>query len=314
MIARKTNRPGFTLLEVLLASVIAVLLLAALYYSLDIILKRTEMSRDTVASDDLARAVVNRMNDDFSQSLGPMSPTGGETSTTTTPAPTTTVAPTTGTTTPPSTTTGTGTTGATTGTPADPTAMEPTEPETTTTATDIPFQAGVVGTDKQITLFMSRVPTSISDASAAVDPSAVQPADIRRVTYYIASEGKGLCRQERPWVTADGIRNSIDPDRTDEAGDLIAPEVADFTVEYFDGSSWAGEWDGTLVSSDGVSVTGPPRAVRITLVLEVPGRDGPVQKNVQHVFVIRAANGAYVPPTADGATTDAAMTPTTGGM
>ncbi len=316
MIVRKANRSGFTLLEVLLASVIALLLLSALYYSLDIVLKRTELSRDNVASDDLARAVVNRMNDDFSQSLGPLPPkSGGDTSAAAAP---TTAAPTTGTATPAATgaaATPTGTTTAT-ATPTDPASTDPTATDTSITGSDVSLQSGMIGSAKQLTLFMSRIPTSISDTSAAIDPNAVLPSDLRRVTYYLASDGKGLCRQERPWVTADGVRNSTDPDRSDELGDLIAPEVIDLTFEYFDGSSWAGQWDGTLVASDGITVTGPPRAVRVTFVLEVPSKDGTIQKRIQHVFVVRSANGAYVPPTTD-ATTDAAAagtTATAGGM
>lgn len=299
MIARAKRRTGFTLLEVMLASMIAVLLLAALYYSLDIILKRTEMSRENVASDDLARAVVNRLNDDLSQSLGPLPPqSGGGTSTTSTavPAPTTPADPAA---TAPATT---GTTTATTAALPDPAA----EPEMTADgaapATDIPFQAGVIGTDKQLTLFLSRIPTSITDPNSTADTGMAQPADLRRVTYYLASDGRGLCRQSRPWVTADGIRNSTDPDLSDEAGDVIAPEVVDVVFDYFDGSGWAGEWDGTLVASDGVAVTGPPRAIRITMTLEIPGSNGATQKKVQHVFVVRAAIGAYTPPTTSDAT------------
>jgi len=304
MIARSKRRTGFTLLEVMLASVIAVLLLAALYYSLDIILKRTETSRDNVASDDLARAVVNRLNDDLSQSLGPLPPQSGGGSSPTTPAPTTPASPAT---TPPTGTTPTTPAPATTTAPADPAAEPDATADGTAAATDIPFQAGVIGTDKQLTLFLSRIPTSITDPSATTDASMAQPADLRRVTYYMASDGRGLCRQERPWVTADGVRNSIDPDRSDEAGDVIAPEVVDVVFDYFDGSGWAGEWDGSLVASDGVAVTGPPRGIRITMTLEIPGANGATQKKVQHVFVVRAATGTYTPPT----TSDATMPDTT---
>ena len=62
---------------------------------------------------------------------------------------------------------------------------------------------------------------------------------------------------------------------------------------------------------DGVTPVGPPRAIRVTLVLEFPGRNGlMVQKTVQQVFSLRAAVGTYVEPTEGTAT----GTPTTGGM
>ena len=74
-------------------------------------------------------------------------------------------------------------------------------------------------------------------------------------------------------MTADGVRNSTDPDCTTEAADLIAPEVVDVTFEYLTrrpASGWA-SWDGSLVGADGVTPTGPPRAIRVTFVLEFPG-------------------------------------------
>ena len=116
-------------------------------------------------------------------------------------------------------------------------------------AADVPFQAGVIGTDRQFTVFMSRVPESLVNPEAAADPTLILPGDLRRITYYLASDGSGLCRQERPWVTADGVRNSVDPDYTTEAADLIAPEVRDVTFEYLDAATgeYLTEWDGGTV-------------------------------------------------------------------
>ena len=117
------------------------------------------------------------------------------------------------------------------------------------------------------------------------------------MSYYIASDGSGLCRQERPWVTAPGVGDGTDPDRADEAGDVIAPEVKAMTVEYYDGSGWQTEWDGSVADADGAAVTGPPRAVRVTLTLEFPGRNGvAVRSTVVHTIPVRAAVGNYVPP------------------
>jgi hypothetical protein len=151
----------------------------------------------------------------------------------------------------------------------------------------------------------------MTDPEAALDPTAQLPADVRRVTYYLSPDGLGLCRQERPWATADGVWNSTDPDLSTENRDVIAPEVKDVTFEYFDGSAWQSSWDGTQPGPDGVTPLGPPRAVRATFVLQFPGRGGEVtERQVQHVVPIRAAVGTYIPPTTDttGGTT------TTGGM
>jgi hypothetical protein len=179
----------------------------------------------------------------------------------------------------------------------------------TTQSTDIPLPIGVIGSDKQLTIFTSRVPNTLSDPMASLDPAVLQPADLRRVSYYLASSGSGLCRQEMPWVTADGVRNSTEPDYSTEASDLFAPEVVDVTFEYFDGTAWQTEWDGSMPDTDGVTPIGPPRAIRVTLVFQMLGRGGVnVQKQVQHVFPIRAAIGTFRP------VMDGTMTTTSGGM
>ena len=173
----------------------------------------------------------------------------------------------------------------------------------------MPFGLGVVGTENQLTLFRSRLPQVLTDADAAT--ATVQlPADLGRVTYYLASDGSGLCRQERPWVTASGVGNATDPDRSDEAADLLAPEVKAIAFEYFDGGGWTNQWDGAVTDLDGVALTGPPRAVRITLTLELPGRGGvPVQKQVTNTVAVRAAVGNYQPPVDDTMPDPAATTP-----
>jgi hypothetical protein len=177
-------------------------------------------------------------------------------------------------------------------------------------STDIPLPIGVIGSDKQLTIFTSRVPNTLVDPMSLLDPAVLQPADLRRVSYYLAPSSTGLCRQERPWVTADGVRNSPDPDYSTEDGDMFSPEVTDVTFEYFDGTDWQTAWDGTMPDTDGVTPIGPPRAIRVTLTFQMPGRgSATVQKQVRHVFPIRAAVGTFRPVT-DATTT----TTTSGGM
>jgi prepilin-type N-terminal cleavage/methylation domain-containing protein len=310
MTRRHTRRAGYTLLEVLLASVLAVILLAALYATLDVTLMRMDVGRELVADNSLSRAVVNRMGADLSGVLGPMPPKSGGGTSSTSPTSSTPTSESGGSTTP---TTGTGTEAAAT----DPTTGiegDTLSPDAQAVfAADVPFQAGLIGTEQQFTVFMSRVPESLVNPEAAADPTLILPGDQRRITYYLASDGSGLCRQERPWVTADGVRNSVDPDYSTEAADLIAPEVKDVIFEYLDAATgeYLTSWDGGVVGADGVTPTGPPRAIRVTFVLEFPG-GGATQKQVQHVFPVRAAVGTYVPPTETTEMTDPAAT--TGGM
>lgn len=294
---RRPGRGGYTLLEVLLATVIALFLVAGLYVALDVTLVQMDAGREVVTTNDLSRAVANRMTADLANTLGPLAPkSGGEAADATADGS--------------SAAEGTASTDAAAAvaaagpsdTGSDPAAdMSSTMPAAAT----LPFGMGVVGTADSITFFTSRSPTGLTDAAAAADPAAVLPGDLRRVSYYLASDGAGLCRQERPWVTADGVGNAIDPDRADEAGDVIAPEVVGFGLEYFDGGSWVGEWDGAVTDLDGVALTGPPRAVRVTLTLEFPGKNGvTTQKIVTHTIPVRAAVGNYRPElTTDPATT-----------
>ncbi len=270
----RRRRSGFTLLELLLASAIAIFLMAALYSAFELVLRRTEVNRESVAASDLSRAVVNRLTADLSQSAGLLPPMTSQNSFQAASA--------------------AGGGGGTT-----------TTADAVDTTTDIPLPCGVVGTDKQVTIFCTRVPTALTDPDALATPDVLRPGDLRRVTYYTV--GTGLCRQERPWVTADGVRNSADPDPSTAETDVIAPEVTDVTFEYFSGGVWNSEWDGTQVGTDGVTPQGPPRAIKVTLQLSYPSpAGGTKQKTVVHVVPVRAAVGSFVPE-------DAATTTTAGG-
>ena len=290
-------RRGYTLLEVLIASTIAVLLLAALYFSFDLTLRTADTGRALVAESDLNRAVINRMALDLSSPLGVLPPMSGgaidgsssgtASGDTTTPAPATTT---------PGAKTATGsTTGSTGGS------------TTSDTATDalIPFQAGVIGTGDSLILFASKVPQWLSDQEAAADPNAILPSDAHRISYYLHSSGKGLCRQDRPWVTADKVGNTTEIDRSAEDGEIIAPEVVALEFGYADGTGYTGEWDGTQASLDGSSTTGPPRAIKVTITFEFKDRDGvAAQKKIAHVFPLRSAVGLIQP---DATTTPEGM-------
>lgn len=307
IVRRRPLRPGFTLLEVLLASAIGVLLLGGLYVAFDLTLRQTDAGREVVEHSDLARGIVHKMSIDLSGGLGLLQPKSGggtqqQSGTTSSGGSTTSSS---------STTTSTGTTGSTDSSGTTDTGSTS---GTTTATADVPFQGGVFGTDKQLTLFVSRVPPALTTLESAAGTGVIDSRpDLRRVTYYLGSGG-GLCRQEKPWVTADGVRNSTDPDLTDEPSDLISDEVLDVTFEYFDGSAWATQWTGSDTAADGVTLLGPPRAIRVTLVIQPGGpNSGAAAKTVVHVFAVRAAVGLYQ-PTTDGSTGTSGTTTTTGGM
>lgn len=295
MIARTTQRTGFTLLEVLLASTIAILLLAALYASFDVVIAQSEIGREEVEKNDLARAVVTRITIDLVGTVGPLPPKSGGVTQAATAA-----AAATGQTDP---TTDPGTGGETeTETETEP---ETTDPGVTVAGAggDIPFGAGLVGNSSTMTIFVSRVPLALVNAEAAAD-GMQQPSDLRRITYYRSAAG--LCRQERPWVTSDGVWNSADADRTNELSDLLAEEITDVQFQYFDGAAWVDSWDGTQMATDGKTLLGPPRGVKITLVIERPNTPS---RQMSHVFALRAANGLTIvePPVEEDPTAGGSM-------
>jgi prepilin-type N-terminal cleavage/methylation domain-containing protein len=297
--ARRARR-GFTLLEVLLASLIAVLLLGALYFAMDLTLRQTQDTREAVEVDNLSRGVFNRMTIDLSCSLAPLPPKSGGNANSATSTATGTESATASTTTG-STGTGTGTATETTTTTTETTTTTAdgttTDPTAAAAAADLQISGGLFGSERQLSLFVARTPDV-----GAFDPNTQGRADLRRITYWLGSGG-GLCRQERPWVLAEGVRNSVDPDLTfGEEADTIASEVKDVLFEYFDGSGWASTWDGSTLGPDGVTPQGPPRAVRATLTMEIPAsRAGvpPVTRTVVQVIPIRAAPGTYTPPLVD---------------
>lgn len=321
-------RAGFTLLEILLASLIASLLLAALYFVMNMTLQQAQSARDAVASEDLARGVFAKMTGDLNGTLTPLPPksggnaagsggavTGGT-------AGTDPAAAAAGT--DPAAAAGgaTGATGAATGTDPNATTTEPGATDNSTAvAADLAFQGGLIGDGTKFTIFAGRTPEYFGRYG---NPGEQVRSDLRQIIYWY-EEGRGLYRRERPWVTADGVRNGVeaDPDAPDAV--LLAEEVIAVTFKYSEDGSFVDTWDGTTPGPDGVTPMGPPRAVKISLTYQVAvNRGEPVTRTVSQVIVVRAAPGTYTPPlveaptdaaTEGGATTDGSGTTggTTGG-
>jgi prepilin-type N-terminal cleavage/methylation domain-containing protein len=324
---RRSGRRGFTLLEILLASVLAVMVLAAVYMLLQVTVQQTQISRDAIEVEDLTRGIVNRLAIDLSGTLTPLPPksggnsagssgasaassaSSGSTDSTTAPPPSS-----------PSGTAGSGTAGTSStgstssGSGSETTTTDPSATDNSTAlAADYLFQGGVVGGSTKLAIFTGKVPEALSRYG---EPSPQVRPDQRQVIYWLGNDGRGLYRRERPWVTADGVRNAIEDDETATDAALLAEEVVGLMFEYFDGTSWMSEWDGTQPGPDGATPIGPPRAIRVTLMLEIPiSRGEPLIKTVSHVIAVRSAPGPYTPeffvPTTDGGD-NPTQDPTTG--
>jgi prepilin-type N-terminal cleavage/methylation domain-containing protein len=269
-------RPGYTLLEVLLALGIATLLLAGLYVSMDVQLSLADAGRERVDESSLARALLTRIAADVAPALSPIRASAAAT--------------------------GTG------GSAATASASTSTTDSTTTTANlnaVTPFNCGVSGDVDRLTMFISRAPGATRGAVDADNmPNGGLP-DVRRVTYWRAGD-LGLARQEIARVTADDDSSQLPPDVPDEASFVIATEVDSVEFHYFDGTSWADSWDGTTASPDGATPIGPPRAVKIIIGIRSPGPGNKVKKYT-HVMAIQSANAQPAAPT----TTDSTTTGTT---
>src|SRR5262245_28808571 len=68
-------RSAFTLLEMMLATGIAVLLLGALYVAVDLQLRHASDARDVIEQTTLARTLLNRMANDIAPGMGTADPT-----------------------------------------------------------------------------------------------------------------------------------------------------------------------------------------------------------------------------------------------
>jgi prepilin-type N-terminal cleavage/methylation domain-containing protein len=266
------RRTGFTLLEMLLASGIAVLLMAALYVAMDVQVRFAQTGREAVEQSALARALFARIAADIDGALTPITAVGTSSSAASASA--------------------AGTGGAATGTAAD--------AGVSVLGSVTPLNMGVQGDNGQLILYVSRVPRSSSGGDVVnADAQPLGASDLRRVSWWLAAAGDGgLARQELDRVTADDDDSQPPPFVSDEARFIVAPEVAGVTFRYFDGTTWLDTWDGSQIGQDNATPVGPPRAVEIRLDIRAPGAgpDGPTQ-SYRHVVAVGAANAQ---PTAAG--------------
>jgi hypothetical protein len=283
-------------LELLLATLIGTILLAALYFSMSITIQQTHFSREAVDQEDLVRGIFNKIAIDLSGTLGTMPPKSGGTP-------------------PDSTSSSSSGTGTGTGTDpmTDPMATNPagntsgTAPPADTTQPNIPLQTGIIGYEDRLVIFTARVPSVLATPGALNQPASnleQQTSGLYRVIYWLGVNG-GLCRQESPWVTADGIGNSDEPDRTSEELFKIVPEATAVQFEYCDGASWDTTW----------SNTGPPRAIRVTITLPAINRQTGQETNrtITHVIPIRTGAGSVVPELVDPVVSTGESLPPDGG-
>lgn len=275
------RRRGFTLLEVMLASVIAVIMMAALYVAIETQLREMDEGRAAVEQSTLARALFNRISLDLTPGLAPPAPKvaassgasgssasggsggGGGTSS------------------------GTGGGASGGGTSGGTGAATGENPEgVIEEAPPVVFSIGVRGDSTRVSIFLTRLGRQVISPPDDGTGNPALLSDVTRITYFLVPE-VGLARQELRLVTSDAVDSQ--PYDLDEFSTVIAEEVVDVQVAYFDGSSWQTSWDGSETSADGSTPKGPPRAIEFIVSL----RDGTGRiRDYRHVIALPAAPGS----------------------
>jgi prepilin-type N-terminal cleavage/methylation domain-containing protein len=284
------RRGGFTLLEVVLALAIGLVVLVGLYFALNVSLAKMELGRAIVQQSQVARGVINRIHNDISHSLGPIS---SYTRTALTNWQNNGGATTSGTSGATASATTSGTSGSTSGSGS-------TNSSSSSTASSggagglgpVSFNLMVQGDDSTLVVYVTRLPHDATGGQGSNDPSVIQAPDLRRIAYWVDSD-QGLARQEIKAVTATDQLAAMPPNVNDPSTyKIIAPEVTSISFSYFDGSNWQASWDGTQLSMDGTSPQGPPVAIAITITVargETTG-DNSTTQTFRHVVAIQTAN------------------------
>jgi prepilin-type N-terminal cleavage/methylation domain-containing protein len=293
------SREGFTLLEMLLATLISALLMGAIYVAFELQMRKAQTGREIIEESTLAHSILARMAADIKKCVGPIAPvqpppllvtavSGG--------------APTNGASsaTPSSGSTGSSSsnsssaaaasssTSPASGTPSGTSVTAPPPRDT------IQFRLGVQGGPATLTLYLSQLPTELDTSRAEI------LSDLRLVSYWLATDGTrplGLVRREFKQVTADQATGSpFAADSATEGVHMMAEEVQSLQFRYFDGTNWVDTWDGSATGPDGLTPIGPPQLIEITMEILGPESDNrswgqPSLKVYRHVVPILTADG-----------------------
>jgi hypothetical protein len=249
----RSRRRAYTLLEIVIATAISVLLLAAVFAAMEMETRHMQAGRDVSEQSILARALLDRIGSDIMHSLTPVNPVF---------FPSLSSSP----------------TGSGTGSSA----TSPSSSSSPTTNSTYQFDFGLQGESSKLTLFSCGLPP-------APDPQQTEFAgDLRFITYWLAGSNQeplGLARMEVARVTGDEAGQVPASGSAEEAACLIAEEVKTLEFRYLDKTGWNATWDGTLTGPDFVTLIGPPRAIEIRLSMFETNQDrGSSTKPKLHVY------------------------------
>jgi prepilin-type N-terminal cleavage/methylation domain-containing protein len=292
-------RRGFTLLEMLLATLISALLMGAIYVAFDIQIRHAQAGRDVIEHSTLVHSLLARMTSDVKKCVAPIAPVQPPPLLPTPPTAGSTPAGTTSSGTPASGTTDSGsnnassTAGGSTTTPSSSTSPS-TASAAPTSRDTIQFLLGVQGGPNSLTLYISQLPIELDRSRAEI------LSDLRLVSYWVATDGSrplGLVRREYAQVTADQATGSpAAANPSTEGAHLLAEEVQSLQFRYFDGTNWVDTWDGSATGADGLTPIGPPMLIEVTMGILASSHDNrfweqPSLKFYRHVIPVLTADG-----------------------
>ena len=264
MTLRSHRRDGFTLLEMILALLIGLFLMGAVYTMFDRQFAHSKGGREATQEATMVRSILARISNDIAGCLGPYDPkqipdasaTSGESTSS----------------------------GATTA-------------STASTAT-VQFNYGIQGSSSELTVCSTRVPRELigPDKRRSDVSGADKVSDLRRISYWLV-EGQGLAHQEVKRVTGENADQNIAD--TDQLIKYI-PEVKAIRFQFWDGATWTSSWDSNSPGADGETPIGPPAAVEI--VIELFNRTGDEgsdakKREYRHVVSVPTGNNYSTPQT-----------------
>ncbi len=309
-------RRGFTLIEFLISVAICMILMAGLYFAVDIQTRSTRVGREVVEEAMLARAVLDLVARDIEPAVTVVQPfrfrkgsvaygigstastddSGGsssESGAASSASSSGSGASTSGSSGSSSSSSGSGTSSSDSSTEESASVYGPAL-----------IPPGVVGFPETLTLYIRRDPRQDEQGGPA--------AGVHRITYGLIpsdsdeGNGQGLGRWEIKLAQSELGLNADQSPPVDQF-ELVAPEVKSVRFKYHagDGGDWLEQWDSRATGSDEVTPQGPPRAIRIEMDIQV-GKEGPLQTFFR-VVQIPVGNTPALPPPAT--TTSSSSTP-----
>jgi type II secretory pathway pseudopilin PulG len=309
---RPHQRAGLTLIEMMLATVLGLTLLAGVYSALAQSYRFNTMGKREAERNQIARAVLRRIELDIRAAMFDAQAAANASSTETSSTSTTST----------STSSGSSSTDGSSGSSSDSTGgstsstSSSSSTSTSLTDTEAAFTGslGIRGTSTELWIDLSHVQRDL----VFPDPTIIRGGDLQTVCWFLNGAGSALgasaSTSDTGFVRVDldgvglsrsqGDRSVLRTLNSGDAADTVAPgpvqtvapEINALQFQYFDGLTWYDEWDSS-------TITALPRAIKVTIGFDPPsGGDGPLMTSAvsastsQYTLVVVVPASNPAPP------------------